>query len=74
MRRKAGHRDIKVSQVRGPTLEEAAQQVRKEEEEKKQETTCPNAMQVEPPPFPEAPASTTVTTDKVKGDTLEMEL
>ena len=74
MRKKAGHRDIKVSQVRGPTLEEAAQQVRREEEDKKQEAICPSAMQVEPSPFPEAPALTTTTTDEATGDTSEMEL
>ena len=74
MKRKAGHRDQKVNKVRGPAFEEAAQQVRKEAEEAKQEATCPSTMQVEPSPFPEAPASGTVTTDEVKGETSEMEL
>ena len=73
-KRKAEHRDIKVSQVRGPTLEEAAQLFRREEEEKKQEASCPSTVQVESSPFPEAPTSTATTTDEATGDVSEMEL
>ena len=74
MRRKAEHRDQAVSKVRGPALEEAAQQVREEAKEAQQEAACPSAMQVEPSPFQEAPASVTVTTNEAEGETSEMDL
>ena len=72
-KRQAAQQEVRVSQVRGPTLKEAAQQVRREEEERMQEVVCPKAMQVENPPFPEAPASTAANTNEATGDTQEME-
>ena len=41
--------------MRGPALEETAQQVRREEKGIGQEATCAEEMQVDIPPFLEAP-------------------
>ena len=74
MRRKVEHRDQTVNKVRGPALEEAAQQVREEVKEAQRETACPSPKQVDPSPFQEAPASDTITTNKAEGETSEMDL
>ena len=73
LRRKSENRDSVVSRTRGVSLQEAAQQVREEDEEARAETQCPGQMQLNPPPFPITPVSSTEPSSEIQGETGRME-